>query len=137
MSIEIELLKNVVATFNSTTPEEYNLLADIEAELAKPDPEPVGVFNGQFWVLGNGKLCFQVTCFGAMPHVGTKLYTSPKARKSLSDDEILQAGAIVGFDIDYECPDTGKYGFRNDDGDVDNESMFAFARAIEKALQDR
>jgi hypothetical protein len=124
MSTERELLKRslrFMQVVGCSNDDICQLCDEIEAELAKPDPEPVGVFNGHFWLEGNGKLCFQATCFGALPHVGTKLYTSPPARKSLPGQAIV------------ECvPQKLKPIFMG----LEDE-FFEFARAIENTLQDR
>ena len=55
----------------------------------------------------------------------------------LTDDEILNAGYWAGFFIDtIEDEETGEevHGFIDEDGNVNNEVCFKFARAIEAAV---
>ena len=64
--------------------------------------------------------------------VGTKIYTAPPTRESLSDEEVFDIGYKAGFAIDQDY-EVDNYGFLNGDGYVDNEPYFKLVREIEKA----
>jgi hypothetical protein len=110
MSIERELLKECLHTCMCHN--DYAIKKKILAELAKTEPEPVGFFNGHFWCLGDKRMLIQVTCYEGLPKSGAKLYSSPPARKQLSNAEISRY-------FFHPIPNLG--------------TAIAFARAIEKA----
>lgn len=64
------------------------LIGEIEAELARPEPEPIGFFTGKFNGGIGGNICIEVKCNGPIPTAGAKLYIEPPTRKPLSDDQI-------------------------------------------------
>jgi hypothetical protein len=123
MSIERELLKSVcdvLASARLGNIEDIEVLNSIYIELAKPEPEPVA----WLWQSDNYATTFSQRIFQykleadqmIIRHSGKlyPLYTSPPARKSLSDDEI----------------DSIKFYQISSDFDA---ALRRFARAIEKA----
>ena len=57
-------------------------------------------------------------------------------QEPLSEDEIFNIGYKAGFAIDHVESDDGEstdYGFIDGDGYIDNDLVFKFVRAIEKA----
>ncbi len=115
MSIERELLKRAYQYRGSDMP--LVLEAAIEAELAKPEPEPVAwmvKFKDAGIVLlqqRNDRPDFEDGNW--VDHEYIPLYASPTARKSLSNSEILR----LARDNYPSC----------------NQMILKFARAIEKS----
>lgn len=137
-----ELLTEVVEMMRSNgvdwTPSKYaDLLTRIEAELAKPEPEPVAWLykwaDGSIQNVYTDRVTVHITGLRETP-----LYAAPPAREPLSEDEILKIGLRAGFAIDVaEDVNTGeeKEGFLDEDGNVDSEPFFEFAHAIEAAVR--
>lgn len=95
----------------------------IEAELAKPEQEPVG----EIYKITSFENCLKrvVIWNGEIPSIGTKLYTSPPQYKPLSDDDIKE----VIFDM---------FGLHGDKAYelkiLIGNDLPGFARAIEKRI---
>ena len=63
-------------------------------------------------------------------------YLAQPEQEPLSEDEIFNIGYKAGFAIDHVESDDGEstdYGFIDGDGYIDNDLVFKFVRAIEKA----
>jgi hypothetical protein len=119
MSIERELLKELFQylRFYGAT---GSLISRIEAELAKPEPEPVAFILKGHTMTGDiaDFLSWTTEGMGVVTKVNgyepIPLYTSPTSRKPLSDNEILTLAKGNNYP---SC----------------NQKIVQFARAIEKA----
>ena len=107
----------------------------IENYLTQPEQEPVA------WCqMVEGKVQDLLTSFEMKDWLYDKswmpLYASPPKRERLSEDEIFNIGYKAGFAIDHVESDDGEstdYGFIDGDGYIDNDLVFKYVRAIEKA----
>ena len=116
MSTQRELLERALKVIASS-PIAYTfpkIIADIKAELAKPEQEPVGEIYGM--INSNIKNLRQLGWKNSvMPPIGTKLYTSPQQYTPLSDREITELWLNTSIGL-------------NDNGGIE------FARAVEKRI---
>lgn len=91
MSKERQLLRRA-ATYlqNDCSDGAEKIRAEIKSLLEEPEAEPVGVFTGKFYPVGDN-IVIEVKCSGAIPRVGDKLYTHPPRQPvQLSDDELIE-----------------------------------------------